>query len=337
MDPAERNRRWPEPPHWRAFSGGPDLPPPPPADEETARVLGDVAAEAVIEANEVSRINAAIYLRRPLLVTGPPGSGKSSLAHRISRELGLGRVLHWPITSRATLKSGQYDYDAIGRAQAVGPRWVATMTAGPERTAAIDREDEQIGDFIHLGPLGTALLPHRLPRVLLIDEMDKSDIDLPNDLLNVFEEGQFVIPELLRVRNHNPEVTVHTADAGSTAVIRDGVVRCNAFPIVVITSNGEREFPPAFRRRTIMLELGQPSREKLAAMVAAHFPSGIGESADILIGKFLERTRGQGGLAADQLLSAVQLAANGVLQPGEEGDWDRILDTVWHRLSPVVD
>src|SRR5882757_3774451 len=193
-------------------------------------------------------------MRRPLIVTGRPGSGKSALAHMISRELGLGRVLRWSITSRTTLQSGLYEYDAFGRAQAVG-----------------SGANTDIGNFVHLGALGTALLPHRLPRVLLVDELDKSDIDLPNDLLSVFEEGEFSIKELVRVRDRQPEVMVHAVDPGVKAPIRDGIVRCRAFPIIVITSNGEREFPPALLRRCLTLNIPDPDVERLCQMVAAHF------------------------------------------------------------------
>jgi MoxR-like ATPase len=269
---------------------------------------------------------------RPRLVTGPPGSGKSSLAHQITRELGLGRVLRWPITSRTALKSGEYEYDAIGRARAVSARHGDRLESADRSERDERTDDELIGRFIQLGPLGTALLPRRLPRVLLIDELDKGDIDLPNDLLNVFEEGQFAIPELLRVRNTIPRAEVFTADPGGTAVVEGGSVRCREFPIVVITSNGERDFPPAFLRRCLTMNLGVPSREKLAAMVAAHFPNASDDVSDVLVRKFLGRAQSD-GLAADQLLNAVHLATSGVIRLDEPQDVDALLETVWHRLT----
>jgi MoxR-like ATPase len=346
LDPRERDRRWPEPPHWRAFHGGPDLPPSPPDDDETDRRLGESDVTHPVNRREAAMVNAALYLRRPLLVTGRPGSGKSSLAFRIARELGLSRVLHWPIVSRTTLRSGLYEYDAIGRAQAAGRRWTiaATLAAGAGASAdrglgggtgpgadGVDVDDgEDIGDFVTLGPLGSALLPRRLPRVLLIDEMDKSDIDLPNDLLNIFEEGEFSIPELVRARRRSRDVVVHTADPGVAAAIRDGIVRCHEFPIVVITSSGEREFPPAFLRRCLMLEIPDPDRDRLAAMVAAHFPRGT--RGEALIREFLERDA-RIGLAADQLLNAVHLATSGAFQQNDEHAWRELLDAIWHRLS----
>jgi MoxR-like ATPase len=235
----ETRLRLPDPPPWRTFHGAPEQPSPPEDDEETDRKLGrpDTQLVRIADRNECDMVNAAILLRRPLLVTGNPGTGKSSIAFRLARELRLGRVLQWPITSRTTLRSGLYEYDAIGRAQAA---------AGADQVS--------IGDFIRLGPLGTALLAYPQPRVLLVDELDKSDVDLPNDLLHIFENGQYAVPELVRVRRREAEVSVYTDDPDSVATVRDGRIRCRAFPIVVITSNGEREFPerrdkPAWRRR----------------------------------------------------------------------------------------
>ncbi|HKS98380.1 MAG TPA: AAA family ATPase [Rugosimonospora sp.] len=322
----ERDRRWPQPPPWRDFGGGPDLPCPPDDDADMARRLGETGRPFLVDRHEADMVNTAICLRRPLLVTGRPGSGKSTLAYRIARELRLGPVLQWPITSRTTLRSGQYEYDAIGRAQAVSEHRLAPAT-GPDGDAAA------VGDFLRLGPLGTALLPARLPRVLLIDEMDKSDFDLPNDLLNIFEDGRFTIPELLRLGGRAPEVVVHTADPGGRATVRDGTVLCHAFPIVVITSNGEREFPPAFLRRCLRLEIPDPDEERLAAMVAAHFPRDGDPAHRELIVAFLERSRRVGGLAADQLLNAVHLATSGALRPDDAGAWDGLLDAVWNRLT----
>jgi MoxR-like ATPase len=331
MDPGELDRVWPIPPPWRDFAAaapetGPAAGSPsavPDLDAETRRVLGSEQVPQVADLEEVRAVNTAIYLRRPLLVSGLPGTGKSSLAHRIARELGLGRVLRWPITSRTPVTSGLYQYDAIGRARAL-------RQAGDDPSA-----DENIGQFLQLGPLGTALLHYPRPRVLLIDEMDKGDIDLPNDLLTIFEEGQFVIPELMRIRESHPVVEVFTSDPGVTATVRDGVVRCHEFPIVILTSNDEREFPAAFRRRCLPLRLAPPSREKLLAMVAAHFPVRPDEVAEPLVARFLKRSEQVGGLAADQFLNAVQLAASGVIDLTDETTSKALLDSIWYPLNPV--
>ncbi|MFD9891756.1 AAA family ATPase [Amycolatopsis sp. NPDC059027] len=317
----------PPPPPWRAYRGGPlpehDIPPQ--DDGEAERRLGTAftLSEQDIDPNELNMVNAALYLRRPLLVTGNPGTGKSSLAYRIARELGLGRVLRWAITSHTTLGSGLYSYDAIGRVQ-------AAATSQAQRGG--EAEEPPIGDFVRLGPLGTAFLPSRLPRVLLIDELDKSEADLPNDLLSIFEDGEFPVEELARVRNRQPEVTVHTADPQRAAVVRDGRVACRAFPIVVMTSNGEREFPPAFLRRCLQLRIENPDLEQLAAIVAGHLAEQDGDHHDRLVREFAERSKAEGGLPTDRLLDAVYLATSGAYQPDHEA-WPRLVDALWQRLT----
>ena len=128
----------------------------------------------------IDAVNAALYLRRPLLVTGKPGTGKTSLAYSVAYELQLGPVLKWPITTRSTLEEGLYQYDALGRLQAIQQEnaiqqeRVNTPSLEPSETS------NDIGEFIRLGPLGTAFLPVPYPRVLLIDEIDKIDITFIN-------------------------------------------------------------------------------------------------------------------------------------------------------------
>jgi MoxR-like ATPase len=320
--PAENAARvdLPAPPPWRAFHGGPVQAPPPNHDEETERKLGQVDAEPRrrATAEECDLVNAALMLRRPLLVTGNPGTGKSSIAFRIARELHLGRVLQWPVTSRTTLRSGLYEYDVIGRAQAAG------------RQGPAAKDDVSIGEFIRLGPLGTALLSYERPRVLLVDELDKSDVDLPNDLLHIFENGEFTIPELVRARHHQPEVAVYTDDLDRLATVRDGRIRCLAFPFVVITSNGERDFPPAFLRRCLRLDLQPPNAEELAAMVRAQLPA-LAEDQRSLIQDFLIRTAND-SLARDQLLNAVFMTTSGAYGEDREA-WQRLIGSIWHSLA----
>ncbi|MDJ0580696.1 MoxR family ATPase [Crocosphaera sp.] len=250
----------------------------------------------------INAVNAAIYLRRPLLVTGNPGSGKSTLAYAIAHELDLGTVLSWSITARTTIQEGLYRYDAIGRLQ-----------------DAQQGEELHIGNYIKLGALGTAFLASDLPRVLLIDEIDKSDINLPNDLLNLLEEGQFPIDELVRrspknnsEKNEIEPFTINTQDEGIEAVIEDGWVRCQAFPIIVMTSNGERDFPPAFKRRCLRITMPDPKKEGLEAIVKAHFgDEKFNEYADIinsLISEFLDEGKANKiarNRATDQLLNTI--------------------------------
>ncbi|WP_416901365.1 AAA family ATPase [Micromonospora echinospora] len=285
----------PGPPPWRTFAADPE-----PCDEpefvpETREKERRAGLRYRPDPETVRLVNAALFLRRPLLVKGPPGTGKSTLATAIAHELGLGRVLRWNITSRVTLRDGLYQYDPLARLYAA---------SRPEQGRAADL-DEDIGQYIRLGPLGTALLPRRKPRVLLIDEIDKADLDLPNDLLTIFEDGEFEIPELLRQPERYAETRVSTIDSQQPVTIHDGRVRCSRFPIVVMTSNGEREFPPAFLRRCVQVEITVPDEAKLEQIVAAHLPEMAPESAAV-IRQFLAG-QATSSLATDQLLNAIYL------------------------------
>ena len=233
--------------------------------------------------------------------------GKSSLADAVARELKLGPVLRWPITTRSTLQDGLYAYDALGRLQDIN---IQKLTGDGSLNLST------IGSYIRLGPLGTALLPFSNPRVLLIDEIDKSDIDLPNDLLHVFEEGQFTIPELARIAGKQPDIEVFTWDSQLATIPQGHVIR-DAFPLVILTSNGEREFPAAFLRRCLRLTISQPERVQLEEIVAAHLKTWISEdlrpTVDALITAFLKRRKqASGDLATDQLLNAIYLSSQQV-------------------------
>ncbi|MGK5691356.1 AAA family ATPase [Streptomyces sp. URMC 128] len=332
----------PDPPPWRRFRGGPVQTPPPDDAEAALRRLGPGGLTPQLDDEQIDTVNAALLLRRPLLITGPPGVGKSTLAYLISRELGLGRVLEWNIVSRTSLRDGLYVHDAMGRAQAIAA-WQAGLRDAA-RAEPVFEEGEQtvnptplskdrqlapvIGEFITLGPLGTALLPYERPRVLLVDELDKSDIDLPNDLLHVLENGSYEVPEL--VRDAADAASVHTSDPGGRAVVRSGRVECREFPVVVITSNGEREFPAAFRRRCLPMEMHTPTREQLLAMVEGHLglrPRGTEDLVDL----FVQRVQAGGIHSLDQLLNAVQMTTAGGFQA--DGDGRKLVELLLRDLA----
>ncbi|GAA2632229.1 MoxR family ATPase [Actinomadura fulvescens] len=315
-EPHDGFDRLPPPVDWRSFDGTPiDEPELPWRRQDERRARAFVPDEETLDV-----VNAALYLRRPLLVTGSPGVGKSTLALAIARELGLGPMLRWPITSRSTLKEGLYTYDAIGRLHDVNLH---------EQQARSD-----IGRYLTLGPLGTALLPRRRPRVLLVDEIDKSDIDLPNDLLHIFEEGEFTIPELRRMAAEQPRVEVTTAEGTHRVPVEGGVVRCHAFPVVVLTSNQERDFPAAFLRRCLQLTIAAPGRDRLRQIVRARLGLDMERQAGDLIDTFVERQR-SGELAIDQLLNAIFLRFKATERPDD--GMDALAGKLMEPLGSVTD
>lgn len=310
-----------EPPPWRRFT-------------EDARL--DRGKKYHLGREEIELVNAALYLRRPLLVTGKPGTGKSSLAYAVAYELGLGKVLLWSITTRSTLQQGLYSYDAIARLQD------ASLAKSDRHGMGKEQTEPPIGRYIRLGPLGTAMLPASAaspvrrpkPRVLLIDEIDKSDIDLPNDLLNIFEEGEFEIPELARLPEDEQFKTIGVLpyDSNEKVEVERGRVHCNAFPFVVLTSNGEREFPPAFLRRCLRLEVKPHPPEVLAQIVEDRLAPRPEEQSVVraLIDEFIDRRdREKLELSTDQLLNAVYLAVQGI-DPSKKSE---LRDALFRSLS----
>ncbi|MEU7868853.1 MoxR family ATPase [Dactylosporangium sp. NPDC049140] len=292
----------PEPPPWRTF--------PRPAAADGARFR---PPDGLVEA-----VNAALVLRRPLLVTGPPGSGKSTLIESVAQELRLGPVLRWHITSRSTLADALYRYDVLGRIHA------QQLARAREETVTDD-----ITDFLRLGPLGAALASGQR-RALLIDEIDKGDLDLPSDLLEVLERGEFEIPEL--VRHRDQDVLIREQDAGRDEHridehrIAGGRVRCEVFPFIVLTSNGERSFPAPFLRRCVRFTMPPLTTELLTDIVRAHLGAAAAGRATELISQFEEQLRTGSALAVDQLLNVVHLlTGDAAPEPEDRGRINQLL------------
>lgn len=304
--------RLPPPPPWRRFDGV--------VEKEREIPENDASLDPAGRGHTfratpemVEMVNAALYLRRPLLVTGKAGTGKSSLIYAVAHELKLGRVLRWSITSHSTVQSALYEYDAIGRLH----------------QAQLQETTPDIGDYLKFGPLGTALLPTRRPQALLVDEIDKSDVDLPNDLLNIFEEGEFEISELARL---NVGITkIQSYNSNEKFPINGGHVRCHEFPFVILTNNGERDFPPPFLRRCLQLDIPEPDEDLLAAIVEAHLGPVAAAESKALIKEFFN-LRKKSVLATDQLLNAIHLVMNGRIELEQR---EQLIERIVRELAPV--
>jgi MoxR-like ATPase len=300
-DNVERDVQLPEPPPWRTFPRPPQ------------------AAGMVFQPPDglVDAVNAALCLRRPLLVTGNPGTGKSTMIESVARELKLGTVLRWHITSRSSLNDAKYRYDVLGRIH-------AQQFAKARGEAVTD----DITDYLRLGPLGAALASPK-PRALLIDELDKSDLDLPSDLLDVLERGEFEIPEL--VRHQDQDLLIRELESDLSHRVTNGRVSCQAFPFIVLTSNGERSFPKPFLRRCVRFHMPDPDAAMLTSIVRAHLSPEVAVRVEDLISVFDERLRSGESLAVDQLLSAVFLLTADATPQGQ--DRSRLIKLLIRELT----
>ena len=176
-------------------------------------------------------VNSAIALERPLLVKGEPGTGKTELAKQVAAALGLD-LIEWHIKSTTKAQQGLYEYDAVSR--------LRDSQLGDERF-------NDIRNYIKRGKLWEAFQAER-KIVLLIDEIDKADIEFPNDLLQELDKKEF-----------------HVYETGET-------VRAKVRPIVIITSNNEKELPDAFLRRCFFHYIRFPDAETLKRIVDVHYP-----------------------------------------------------------------
>ena len=176
-------------------------------------------------------VNAAVTLERPLLVKGEPGTGKTELARQVSDALGL-RMIEWNIKSTTRAQQGLYEYDAVNR--------LRDSQLGDERV-------HDVKNYIRKGKLWQAFDADEKV-VLLIDEIDKADIEFPNDLLQELDKMEFLVYE-----------------TGET-------IRARQRPIVIITSNNEKELPDAFLRRCFFHYIRFPEMETLKQIVEVHHP-----------------------------------------------------------------
>ena len=176
-------------------------------------------------------VNAAIALERPLLIKGEPGTGKTELAHQVARAIGA-PLIEWHIKSTTKAQQGLYEYDAVAR--------LRDSQLGEERV-------HDIANYIRKGKLWEAFTAPERP-ILLIDEIDKADIEFPNDLLLELDRMEF-----------------HVYETGET-------IRAVRRPIVIITSNNEKELPDAFLRRCFFHYIAFPDEATMRAIVEVHFP-----------------------------------------------------------------
>jgi len=286
------------------------FPPAPPWRQIKSKIANKYVIDK--DSEELNVVNAGIYLKRPILITGKPGIGKSSLAYAIKEELGL-ELVKWEITTKTTLKDGLYSYDAIARLREVSLK-----------SKDDNAKDTEINDYLFLGALGYAFdnpTKGSKPKVLLIDEIDKSDIDLPNDLLHIFEDMEFLIPELERADKKGKGIKIFPmhkkkSQKGKASKIKNGKVVCHPdnFPIILMTSNDEREFPPAFLRRCIRLDMEAPSEKRLRKIIEGYYEDDVKnitpsqkEMMDKIIKVFQNTNEEKYTLSTDQLLNAMQL------------------------------
>lgn len=225
-----------------------------------------IAAKPLVEA-----VNVALYLRRPLLLEGEAGCGKTRLAYSVAYELGY-PLKECYIRSTSRAKDLLYTYDAVKRLYDIHEK------KGKDDESLPPREE-----YATLGELGEAieLSQKDKPSVVLIDEIDKADIDFPNDLLLVLDRLWFTIDEAKEKGQKAPRYDALNG--------QERHERTHVLPLIIITSNREKELPKPFLRRCLFYYIEFPQKDKLEEIVNSHFPNRLStETVDIAIKRFLQ-------------------------------------------------
>ncbi len=231
-------------------------------------------------------VNAAVHLQRPLLVKGEPGTGKTLLAHEVAKALKK-PILTWHVKSTTLAQQGLYEYDAVSRLR-------------DSQLSTSEKDVDDIGQYIKKGKLWEAFEAEESV-VLLIDEIDKADIEFPNDLLLELDKMEFYVYELQKT------------------------IKAKHRPIIIITSNNEKELPDAFLRRCLFHYIRFPDVDTMKDIVDVHFPKIERELVGNALGLFykIREVRGMKKKpSTSELIDWLKLILMEKIEAGELEDFD---------------